>query len=512
MPPEEQTEDVVSLSEYLSILANHKGLIIFFLLTGFAAALFFALTAQPQYQATAKLVVKSPSAANAKNVSLTDESGAVDTLFFREFTLNTHLDLILSHAVLEKLIEKLNLDQKNIEETSGLRFFVKQVKSNFHLLLNGEEKVLSPIEKKYLLAEALKQNISVKNPKLTDILTVTVQGADPQQASAIANTLANLYIQHDIAINQLASGNSFTFLKDQAADFKIKLDQAEEEFIAYKQKENMFSLETMQRGVEEKKKAYDAMLLDARSKQQQLALRLNELEAVAGDQKNYTVRLRSLIGNPVIENLNNQLISAEIEQSKLSKIYRSKHAEMQAVQSTINDIRSELSRQIEKEISSMKKEREMLLASIDKTQSLLEDLKKEAMGMSSKEKQYLILEDKVKTYKKYYETLASKIEDVSVSSEIRNAVTNISLVEQAQTPIYPVKPNKSLIVVAGIVGGLCSGIALALLLDFSDRTIRTEEEAKTFFDLPVIGIIPVISQKTAGCRSSFSADNERKAA
>jgi polysaccharide biosynthesis transport protein len=512
MQEQQTAEEVISISEYASMLLKHKLLIVLCLFVGIFAALYFLFTIQPEYQATAKLAVKPAAPANAKSASLTDETGAVDSLFFREFNLNTHLELMLSRPVLEKLIDKLQLEQSKVPEKDGwLHQMIGQVKDNFHLLLTGAEKVLTPDEKKYLLAESLRKKIAIKNPKLTDLISVTVLDVDPEQACNIANTVAELYIQYDIANNQLASSNSFTFLKEQAAEFKIKLDQAEAAFLAYKQKENMFSLETMQGGIEEKKKAYDIQLFDARSKQQQIALRLQELESLAGDQKNYAARLRSLLGNSVIENLNSQLIAAEIEQSKLSKIYKSKHAEMQAIQSTINNLRSEMNRQMEKEISSMKKEKEMLQSSIDKILSSTEELKKEAIGLSGKEKQYLILQDNVKTYKKYYETLISKAEDMSVSSEIRNTVSNINLVERAQKPIYPVKPNKPLLFLAGVFGGLFSGIGLALLLEFSDRTIRTEEDVQSCCDLAVLGVIPVAGGKAAYNRKYMPSEEGRRA-
>jgi succinoglycan biosynthesis transport protein ExoP len=513
MQEQQTAEEVISISEYASMLLKHKLLIVLCLFVGIFAALYFLFTIQPEYQATAKLAVKPAAPANAKSASLTDETGAVDSLFFREFNLNTHLELILSRPVLEKLIDKLQLEQIKVPEKDGwLHQMIGQLKDNFRLLLTGAERVLTPDEKKYLLAESLRKKIVIKNPKLTDLLSVTVLDVDPEHACNIANTVAELYIQYDIANNQLASSNSFTFLKEQAAEFKIKLDQAEAAFLAYKQKENMFSLETMQGGIEEKKKAYDIQLFDARSKQQQIALRLQELESLAG-QKNYAARLRSLLGNSVIENLNSQLIAAEIEQSKLSKIYKSKHAEMQAINSTINNLRSEMNRQVEKEIASMRKEKEMLQSSIDKILSSTEELKKEAIGLSGKEKQYLILQDNVKTYKKYYETLISKAEDMSVSSEIRNTVSNINLVERAQKPIYPVKPNKPLLFLAGVFGGLFSGIGLALLLEFSDRTIRTEEDVQSCCDLAVLGVIPVAGRQSGGIqRSKYMPSEEGRRA
>lgn len=502
-------QEVLSIADYLSMLAKHKLLVALCFLLGLSAAIFIALTAAPVYEATAKLTVK-PMA--SKPASLTDNAAAVDSLFFQQLTVNTHLDLILSVPLLEKLINTLHLDQqKNTEPQTGLGLqqFIGQIKDSLRLLLSGEEKVLTPAEKKYLLAQALRGSITVENKKMTDLLNITAQNADPELAAKIANTLAKLYVQQDIANNQRTSNNSFSFLENQAEEFKIKLDQAEADFLTYKQKENIFSFEETQASIVEKKKTYDTMLIETRDKYQQIDLRLKELESLAGSKRNDAARLRSLLGNPVIDNLNNQLIAAEIEQSKLSKIYRSKHAEMQAVQTTISDLRRELNQQIKKEIASMRKERDILQASLEKNKSSIAELEREGLEISKKEKQYRILEDNVKTYKRYYETLMSKVEDMSVSSEVRNAVTDVNVVEHAQQPIYPVKPKKMLILLAGIFGGLFSGIGLALLLEFSDRTIHTEEDAQACCALPVLGSIPIAKQSI--CRNTLTAADGKEA-
>lgn len=504
MTQQQAAMEPVSIGEYISVLSKNKMLIILCCLLGLSAALFFCFTTPSEYEAKVRLTVKPPAPAHSKAASLTDTNGAVDILFFQELTVNTHLELILSWQVLDKLIEKLQLDSSQREsagQQASLGQFLGEIKTNLRLLLTGEEKVLTPAEQRYLLAELLKKNITIENTELTNILNITVQDSDPERACNIANTLAELYIQYDISNNQSASNNSFTFLKDQAAEFKIKLDQAETNFSTYKQTENIFSFETMQASLAEKGKTYDMLLLDTRNKKQQITLRLNELASLAGDKKNYAVRLRSLLGNPVIDNLSNQLIAAEIEQSKLSKVYRGKHAEMQAIQTTINDLRQELNSQIEKEIANMKQEKNLMLSAEERLLHDIEELKKETMAISSKGQQYLILEDNVKTYKTYYETLLSRLEDASISSEIRNTVTNINFVEHAQKPIYPVKPDKKKIFLAGIFGGLFSGIGLALLIEFSDRTIRTEEDVQTCFDLPVIGVVPVAD--LAVCRNKY---------
>ncbi len=502
IPSNRSSVKPVQINDYLFMLLQHKLLILICFIFGLLIAFLIFNSTPPGYETKAKLTIKP----NFASALLTGEKGGMDSAFFQELSLNTHMELICSRPVIEKLIDQLHLDKNRINSEGWLHQFLSQIKENLYLL-TGTAKSLSPAELRNQLIQSLKSKIELNKINYTNILEIIARDSDPQVANDIANTLAEIYIQYDINNNQQASSSSSSFLKKQAVEFKEKLESAEAEFINFKKQENILSFDGKKYNIEGKITEYDSLLRDAKNKQQQLALRLNELGSLAEDKKNYAVRLRSLVGNPVIDNLNNQLIAAEIEQSKLSKIYRSKHIEMQSIQSTIDNLRQEITRQIDKEIINMKQEKGLLQASEEKIQNSIEELKKEAMLLGEKEQQYKLLERNVETYRQYYDSLAAKIEDASVGSEIRNAVTNISFVERAQVPLHPVKPDKKKIFLAGVFGGLFSGIGLALLLEFSDRTIRTEEDVQACCDLAVLGIIPVAGGKAA-YRSKYMPSEE----
>lgn len=67
----------------------------------------------------------------------------------------------------------------------------------------------------------------------------------------------------------------------------------------------------------------------------------------------------------------------------------------------------------------------------------------------------------------------------------------IKVIDEAEIPDKPVKPNKSLNIALGLFLGLLLSGGMAFFLEYMDRSIRTEEDvAKYLNDVPVIGIIP----------------------
>jgi capsular polysaccharide biosynthesis protein len=69
-------------------------------------------------------------------------------------------------------------------------------------------------------------------------------------------------------------------------------------------------------------------------------------------------------------------------------------------------------------------------------------------------------------------------------------VDNVNVIDVAQVPTDPVKPNVKLnILVAGLLG-LMVALGLAFLLEFLDQTIKTTDDVAKYLELPVLGTVP----------------------
>jgi len=81
-------------------------------------------------------------------------------------------------------------------------------------------------------------------------------------------------------------------------------------------------------------------------------------------------------------------------------------------------------------------------------------------------------------------------------SKIMN-VDNVNILSKAvaKNDQSPIKPNKMLYMIIGLLGGLMLGVGLAFILEYIDNTIKTEQELENLLGLPVIGAIPSMEPK-----------------
>ena len=70
---------------------------------------------------------------------------------------------------------------------------------------------------------------------------------------------------------------------------------------------------------------------------------------------------------------------------------------------------------------------------------------------------------------------------------------NVSILAPAQIPNNPVSPRLMVNAGVGFLIGTMVGMFLAFLIDFLDKTIKTEQEVEKLTNLPVLGMIPIMT-------------------
>lgn len=67
---------------------------------------------------------------------------------------------------------------------------------------------------------------------------------------------------------------------------------------------------------------------------------------------------------------------------------------------------------------------------------------------------------------------------------------NVQILDQAEAPAQPVKPNKKLNVAAAFFIGIMAGLGLVFAIEYLDNTVKTPEDIVKHTDMNVIGVIP----------------------
>ncbi|MFO8165956.1 MAG: GumC family protein [Thermodesulfobacteriota bacterium] len=480
-----KTEESPHLSEYYHILIKHKWTIITSLFLIITLTMLFSFLMKPVYQATTKLIIEKEESTSP----ITRERIDYESYSSQSLTFNTHFKLITSSAVIQKVIETLKLDETEKDiEVSPWRELISVLKENISLLMGKENKPITPEEKLFQLSKKLREKINIEHERDTRILNVSVDDHDPVMARDIADTLARSYVNYDIENRLSSTQNTVSWMTDQLYEMKKKLEDAEEEFLTYKQQEKLFSITARQDIITKKIQDFNDAYLKARNKRLELDTKLSELQRLL-KKRGQILNVRSLIENPLIDNLYNQLLESEVELSRLSDVYKSKHPKITQLETKIDKTRKKLNGELEKEIENLRAERSVLLAKEGALQKTMADFENDALETSKKELKYSILERNVETNKRLYDTLLSRVKESNITGNPN--VSNIRIAEKASASRYPIKPKKKLNFILSIIFGLMTGIGISFLWEYLDQSLRTEEDIQKYLDVPVLSIIPI---------------------
>ncbi|MHC5269453.1 YveK family protein [Enterococcus sp. LJL98] len=81
-------------------------------------------------------------------------------------------------------------------------------------------------------------------------------------------------------------------------------------------------------------------------------------------------------------------------------------------------------------------------------------------------------------------------------------VEEITIVSRGVANPRPIAPNHQLNLAIGLVLGLLCGVFLSFLLELFDRTVKDENYASDVLDLPLLGVVPQMSARTASVKKT----------
>lgn len=168
--------------------------------------------------------------------------------------------------------------------------------------------------------------------------------------------------------------------------------------------------------------------------------------------------------NKFIEDAKLELVKIQAEESKLSKRYLPAHPKRIHIRSQIEGLEEKIKEEEQKMMS----------------------LSDDAIG-------YQELEREAESARQIYRSLLKRMQETT--SEAKTQASNVMIVDKAQPPTRPYKPNPFLNILIGIFLGFSGGILLVFFLEYLDSTIKIPEDIEKGLGLDLLGIIPEENQK-----------------
>ncbi|MGZ5092902.1 MAG: GumC family protein [Burkholderiales bacterium] len=482
---ERQEAEISELVVYWRSIMKRKWAILGIAIVVSTLAAIAALNTTPIYHATATVLIEQN---RAKIVSIEEVySGGGNN---REH-FETQADLLGSRALAVKVIEKLNLTQHP-------EFDPRQGKPPFwHAILKqlgiGDESK-PPSEKQIHSAvlNAFLNRTSIEPGRMSQLIRVSFDAADPQLAADIANELVQSYIDLDMENRFNMTRRASEWLKERLSDLKVNLEQSERALQAYREKENMVQVQGLgQSGAARQLEDLSKALVEARQRRAEAASAYNLIKSSKGNLETLPVIQR----NPLMARLKEFEAESERKYAENLKRYGPQHPRMLEAEGDLRQARENTRRQIETVVGSLANEFEAARANERAVERSIAEAKGDVQGINRKEFQLNALERQVTTNRQLYDTFLSRFKETSTAGDVPSSPV-ARITDPAMTPDFPLKPKKTQIVIIAFVLALCLGVVAAIFLERLDNTLRSPEDIEDKLGQPMLAMLPLLTGDT----------------
>lgn len=459
-----QSDRTLDFASLVRIVREHRWLILGAILLGLVLAVIVTLMTTPLYRAGVTLQVNPP------NVEVMDENkrenagGSSDSWD----VITTQVGLLKSRSLAERVAQDLNLAaDANVVGTQG-----------------------DAASRTRLAAGIIQGGLNVEVPEDGQLIHYSFVSQSPQLAARVANGIADSFIESGLQRRYDASAYARRFLQQQIAKTRGDLEKSERGLVAYAQAQGIINTSSGEPG---------APGGDAGSLQGESLISLNKALADATARRvlaegNY--RQAQLAGAADAAQdtsaLRQTRASLQAEYQEKRTLMKPDHPDMLSLKSRID----ELDRQIAREggvaagsrASTLLAEYRAAAAAERALQGRVAALKGSVLDLRGRSIQYNILQREVDTNRALYDALLQRYKEIGVAGGV--GASPVSIVDRAEVPGGPFKPNLIFNILAGLGIGLLAGIAAALALEFVHDTIKSREDVRTKLDLACLGVVP----------------------
>jgi succinoglycan biosynthesis transport protein ExoP len=450
------------------------------LITGIAvacllAAIVISLMITPLYRAQSTIEV------NPEGVKVVSEkmgevqpSAGNDRAF-----LNTQVGLLKSRSLAERVARSTNL-------------------ANNEALFDQD---LPRQAREGAAAGLVQGSVTVAPQRDSSLISIAVESDNPELAARLANAYADNFIQSNMERRYEATSYARNFLQQRIAAVKTRLEQSERQLVDYAKKMGIitFSVDTGGTGSVRQEQSIDAATLIQTN---------NNLSAAKSDRIAAEQRYRQAAGaqsrvaaisDPTVQGLGQQRAALEAEYQQKLALFKPDFPEMVQLRGRIDSLSKDIARQSSSvsgsTSNSLRADYEAALARENALQAKVNEGKAALLALRERSIQYTILQREVDTNRSLYDALLQRFKEVGVAGGVGANV--VSVVDRAQVPGGPFKPNLPLNIMIGLGIGLLLGLGTAFSIEWIDDTIKTPDDVGTKLGLASLGVIPGVGKGLA---------------
>lgn len=452
-----------------------------------AAAAYIVLSAIPQQFTSSALIMLDTS-----NTLLDDTESVLSGTPIADAYIESEIELIQSDAIVHRVIEQENLledpEFAGGDIPDGIQRMI-EARAVLPDRREDSEKLRQSVAL-FQVAKEVRERLNVERRGLSQGVEIAFRSRSQEKARDLANAFAQSYVDDQLDNKLMASNRAMDWLKSELETLSRETQIAEAKVEQYRSQNTLVG-EGEQGVGEQQLKLLTEQLSAARAEVAEAEVTVGQLRRLRESGQSL-LTVTEIGENAQVQALRAKLAEAEQAEAEMASLYNPEMREAIPPYQEVYAKRVAAENALNNEVARVASEIETRLASARAVSSSLEQQLKALRNENAALNEATIglndLEREAEGKRQRYNTLLAEFNETNNTAATQTPHARI--ISPAELPLNPSSPQKKAAFGAAVIFAAAFAVFLALLREFTRRSIRTPEELFAIMNLRPVGVLP----------------------
>lgn len=343
------------------------------------------------------------------------------------------------------------------------------------------------------LIDRYQRYLGVRDVRGTDLVEVRFTTPSPELSAMLAGAHTQAYMEANAEARLANDVTAKEFLGRQLDEARARVERAEGALKHFSSDHPNVAVNQEQKLIGQQMNELTTEISEAEA--ERIRLQTEHETIVARDD-----RIAHFLDKPGIEKLYLALLDLRAQRVALDAKLGPNHAQMVQLREHENEVRRQLRAEVEQQTAAVRARLDAAVAHEKGLRTKLGYLEESAILLRDLGSRYDLLKNDVEGAQELYRSLVKQAMETAVNAQL--AASNVRVIERAEVPARPSRPNVPLNLGFGMVLALGLALAATVVCDAFDNTVKSGADVEDHLRLPVLGTVPnfALARRTSARR------------
>lgn len=341
--------------------------------------------------------------------------------------------------------------------------------------------------------------LDVRDVRGTDLVEVRFTTPSPELSAMLAGAHTQAYMEANAEARLANDVTAKEFLGKQLEEARGRVEQAEGALKAFATDHPNVAVNQEQKLTGQQMNELTTQISSAEA--DRIGLQTEYETVVQRDDP-----MSHFLDKPGIEKLYLSVLDLRAQRAALDPKLGPNHPEMIQLREQESEIARQLKGEIGQQTAGVKARLDAARAREKGLRTKLAYLEESAILLRDLGARYELLKNDVESAENLYRTLVKQAMETAVNAQL--AASNVRVIERAEVPEHPSRPNVPLNLAFGLVLAMGVSVVATIVCDAFDNTVKSSADVENQLQLPMLGTVPnfALARRSSSRRASLGVE------